>query len=344
MMSSVTPASSRDRVEIIDALRGLASLGVAWYHVALMYPMTAGSLLYWVGSKGWVGVEVFFVISGFVIPYSLARSDYRIRDFGRFMLKRIIRLDPPYLVSLGATISIAAWYWWRFGDPFPYSTPQLLLHLGYLNVLSKYTWISPIYWTLAVEVQFYLLVGLGFPLIMKKEIFWFAVAPICIASGFLIEHHGLVFPYLPVFVLGVAALHYRRRMIKFGAFAFLCVALSICIYVLDGRGPAGAAFLTAFSIGCVNSVPRLLVAFGSISYSLYLIHVPVSRLVEHNAGIPETASGQLELAIASLIASIGSAWLLYRLVELPSRRLSSHIRYSHSGVESERLPSAVPRR
>jgi len=288
---------------------------------------TPGSLLFLSGIKGWVGVEVFFVISGFVIPYSLARSGYRIRNFGRFLLKRIIRLDPPYIVSIVASISLATVYWWRAGGVYPYSLPQILLHLGYLNVFSKYEWISPIYWTLAVEVQYYVLVGLAFPLIMRKQLFWLAVAPLCVAAGFLLRNHYFVFEYLPLFILGIAALHYRRAMIGTPLFVSLCFVLALSTYFLIGRGPALAGFVTAMAIGKVNYTPRLLVMLGAISYSLYLIHVPAARLVAHALGPHITTAGQIGVAFLSLVASLTAAWLLHRVVELPSQRLSSRIRY-----------------
>src|SRR4051812_47773396 len=82
-------------------MRGLASFAVCWYHVthgnaAFLSPGVLKSS----GSYGWLGVEVFFVISGFVIPYALQGSKYRIRDCGTFLLKRVVRLDPPYFATI----------------------------------------------------------------------------------------------------------------------------------------------------------------------------------------------------------------------------------------------------
>ena len=56
---------------------------------------------------GWAGVEVFFVISGFIIPFTLWQSGYRLKNYARFILKRIIRLDPPYLLSILLAIALA---------------------------------------------------------------------------------------------------------------------------------------------------------------------------------------------------------------------------------------------
>src|SRR5947209_2252350 len=96
------PSGAADRVEVVDGLRGLASLAVCWYHLVYANHAFAGgglvaAVLRDSARNAWVGVEVFFVISGFVIPLALYRSGYTPRRFGTFMLKRIIRLDPPYL-------------------------------------------------------------------------------------------------------------------------------------------------------------------------------------------------------------------------------------------------------
>lgn len=213
--------TSSERLQILDALRGVAALSVAWFHLANAAGFTTkGSILFRSGSYGWVGVYPFFVISGFVIPLSLSASGYRVTDYGRFLLKRIVRLDPPYIVSMVVSLVLAGYYASKTGSPFPYSTPQILLHLGYLNVFSRYDWISPIYWTLAVEVQYYLLVGLAFPLLLKPLRFWLLIAPVCVAAAFALRNHGYVFQYLPYFLMGIAAFHYRRG--DLGRIAFFC--------------------------------------------------------------------------------------------------------------------------
>jgi len=328
-MISTVPLSSeqpRERIEVIDALRGLAALSVAWFHISHALGLTTpGSLLYLSGSKGWAGVEVFFVISGFVIPFTLMRNKYRVRNFGRFMLKRFIRLDPPYFVSIVAVLCLAAAY--SPDGKIPFSTPQILLHVGYLNVFSGYHWIDPTYWTLAVEVQYYILVGLAFPLLINERLFWFVAMPVSVGLAFLLKNHDFVFQYLPLFMIGVASLHYRRKRIRPTAFVLVCIALAVVTYLLIGRAPALAGLATGVIIATVNSTPRVLVIPGSISYSLYLIHVAATRVVARIAGPQATVPGQLALTIGSLFASLAAAWMLYRFVERPSRRLSSRISY-----------------
>ena len=88
------------RVEILEPLRGLAALAVAWFHFTNATGLLPEGWLRASGRYGWLGVEVFFVISGFIIPYSLFNAGYRFpRHAGRFILKRIVRLDPPYIAA-----------------------------------------------------------------------------------------------------------------------------------------------------------------------------------------------------------------------------------------------------
>jgi peptidoglycan/LPS O-acetylase OafA/YrhL len=323
---------SRGRVQILDALRGIAALSVTWFHLATVALFTTrGSLLFRSGSYGWIGVYPFFVISGFVIPLSLAASGYRVRDYGRFILKRIVRLDPPYIVSILVYLALAAYYARQTGTAFRYSTVQILLHLGYLNLFSHYAWISAVYWTLAVEVQYYLLVGLAFPLILLPRRFWLLAAPICLAAAFGLRNHAYIFQYLPYFLSGIAAFHYRRREIGAGAFAAIAVAMGIAGYLIMGGSPALAGLLTSLAIGFLDGAPRPLVFLGSISYSLYLIHGPVgitigSIVARRIPGIPELA-----VVLIALAGSLAAAWVLYRLVELPSRSFAARIRYSPDG-------------
>src|SRR5947209_3544881 len=157
-------ARKDSRVLVVDGLRGLASLAVCWYHLVFANGAFVGggvvaALLRDSAQNMWTGVEVFFVISGFVIPLALHRSRYAARDYGPFLFKRVTRLDPPYLVSV--VLCVLLWYLWAqipqlHGPPFTLTAAGLLLHLGYLNAFFHQGWLNPVYWTLAIEFQYYL--------------------------------------------------------------------------------------------------------------------------------------------------------------------------------------------
>ena len=93
---------SPERLLFIDGLRGVAALAVLFYHFYYNSPYleTFDALLprwlCWLFGKGWMGVEIFFVISGFVIAHSLGKDRVTPKYAAGFILRRSIRLDPPY--------------------------------------------------------------------------------------------------------------------------------------------------------------------------------------------------------------------------------------------------------
>ncbi|MDB5452444.1 MAG: putative acyltransferase, partial [Caulobacteraceae bacterium] len=159
-----------DKLSNVEGLRGLASLAVAWFHLTNQYDWNA---IRWSGAYGWLGVECFFVISGFIIPYSLHRANYQLSGFPRFIARRLVRLEPPYLVSIALVIALAYASTlapgFRGGAPH-YSAPQLLSHLLYLAPAFHQEWVNPVYWTLAYEFVFYVAAGLLFPVLFRKQL------------------------------------------------------------------------------------------------------------------------------------------------------------------------------
>jgi len=130
----------KQRISVINALRAFAALAVAWGH----FVAGQGKFLGPTGKYGYLGVDIFFVISGFVIPWSMYRSRYVLRDYGRFMLKRNIRLYPPYIASIAITI-LATNFIIEPLFKIPHVTVtgrDLLLHFGYLNDFFHVPWVN----------------------------------------------------------------------------------------------------------------------------------------------------------------------------------------------------------
>ena len=140
----------RSRVDSVQCLRGLAAFVVMFQHftLAAAYPITVVDL-------GKVGVASFFVISGFVLPYSLSCAGYTSASYPTFLKKRLIRLEPPYLASIVLIICF------NFLTPlapgsqagsYHFSPVQLLLPFGYIIPFSHYQWFTESFWTLAIRV------------------------------------------------------------------------------------------------------------------------------------------------------------------------------------------------
>jgi peptidoglycan/LPS O-acetylase OafA/YrhL len=331
--------NGRDRIEILDWLRGLAALNVAWFHFTVCTGLFRGGWLDASGAYGYLGVEAFFVISGFVIPYSMMRGGYRgLQDAGTFVLKRLTRLEPPYLVSVVFTVALiyaAAAAPGFHGTPPQISVSQLLLHVGYLNVFFGRHWINPVYWTLAIELQFYLSMILLFPLLAHTS--WTSRAiglAVMAALALPFPDREMIFPFLGLFAMGACAFQYRVGLIGPRAFLVLIAGLGLVSVQALSPGHALVGVVTALLAAFANP-PRIpAIAFlGSISYSFYLLHGPIGgKLMNLAARLPATWHGPaiiLALCI-SFLAALGLWWF----VERPSMRLSAAIRY----------PPAAPQR
>lgn len=332
LASRMTP--SPHRFAVIDALRGIAALGVCWYH------FTHGNATFLPegplkssGAFGWLGVEMFFVISGFIIPYALHRSRYRAADYGRFILKRMIRLDPPYLVGILIVLALgyasAATPGYR-GEPFEPSFTQVVLHLGYANFLFGYRWLNPVYWTLAIELQYYLLMGLVFSAIVHRAL-WVRASAFaslaCLALLFPAEQY--LFHWLFLFMLGMAAFQFRTGIMARGQFLGWVVVLGWGAWHVGGAAIAMTGIVTALLLGLFEVRLRPPFLFlGHISYSLYLLHVPIGgRIINLSLHFVHSTPGKSAFLVLALVASLAAAWLLHRYVELPAQQWSSRIRY-----------------
>jgi peptidoglycan/LPS O-acetylase OafA/YrhL len=351
-------SSSPHRLTTVDALRGVASLSVCWYHLtngnANFLP---DGLLKSSGAYGWLGVEIFFVISGFIIPYSLYRSSYHVSAYGTFLLKRIIRLDPPYLVSI--IIVIALRYVFAAlpglgGTPFHFSLVQFILHIGYINVFFGHPWLNPVFWTLAIELQYYLLAGLLFFVIAHRSPLVRALAFLCLAGLALsvsANQFQFLFHWLFLFMLGMAAFQLRTGILKLRMFILWVAALGIGAWYVNGLVISATGVVTSLAIALFEiGVKEPLLFFGHVSYSLYLLHIPVGmRIANLSQRFVHTIPGKTAVLAAALATSIAAAWLLHRYVERPAQRWASGILYRNrripaSGFADATLVSREPAR
>ena len=328
-LAQSTSCDDRGRLPTLDGLRGLASLAVMWFHFTKQVTPTIGEgVVHLSGKYGWLGVQVFFVISGFVIPYSLHRANYRISCYGKFLLKRITRLDPPYLLSIGLIIAYQFLLTTRptyAGEQFHISVPQLLCHFAYLNVIFGYEWYNGVFWSLAIEFQYYLLIGLLYPLLFGRgqRVRQLSMGALLILS--FIPSSPYIFSYIGFFLLGFATLSNHLMMLSKKTYLSWVVVLGGSLIFTSGLIPALIGATTALIISAVRLDFRILSLFGVISYSLYLLHGPL--------GLPilgylqaRTGSAYISLMLAVPLTLLAASFY-YLLVERPSQLLSSRFNY-----------------
>jgi peptidoglycan/LPS O-acetylase OafA/YrhL len=326
------------RIQVIHCLRGLASFAVCWFHFTNGNPafLPAGALKS-SGIWGGLGVEMFFVISGFVLPYSLFAVRYqpRPRNYALFLWKRISRLDPPYLASMALVLVLAYVSllspWFRGTSP-AYTAGQVALHLGYLNAFFHKPWLNIVYWSLAIEFQYYIIVGLLFPLITsRKGAVRAALLAMLGLSGLLVRDEALVFPYFFLFMMGFSAFQFRVGLVPW--WELLCV-LAIAVAGASAVLTVPAALVgivTAAVIATVNGTNLILAWLGDLSYSLYLVHVPVGgRIINTGERLGGSFSFRLLFLAGALAASFAAAYGLYRFVEQPCQKYASTLRFKNS--------------
>ncbi len=316
------------RIGVINALRAFAALFVAWGH----FVAGQGKYLSLSGKYGYLGVHIFFVISGFVIPWSLYRARYALRDYPRFLLKRNVRLYPPYLASIVITILATNFIMApKLGLPrVDVTGPSLLAHFAYLNDLIHLPWVNVVYWTLAIEFQWYLLVGLMFPLLVTgSKLARFAGLAGIMAAYFMVGHDRLIFHSIPIFLVGVFVFQYRISLIGLREMLGLIAVMVLAMIGPIGWIVAGVSVTTGMLIAFSTFHSHRMDRVGDVSYSLYLLHLPIGvtliGCLSH--WLPYSGSYMIVLDVVGVAASGLAAWMMYQIIEKPSQEMSSAIRF-----------------
>jgi len=324
------------QVSIIDSLRSFAAISVCLFHficttTGLEYPAMMSAI----AAYGLNGVLVFFVISGFIIPWSMYYKNYRPGSMLRFMAKRLIRLEPPYLASI-LLILLIAFIKTRFhlgvDSPDEITAARIGLHFGYLiNFFPEYKWLNNVYWTLAIEFQYYLLMSFMYLLFVHKS-FWLRLAAylLCFGLAWWVPDTSLNhFPaYAPLFLFGISVFQYKTNTIGLSECAGVMTACFAYNYIVMSPTAACFGLVTALVILLFSDLKiPVLDWLGKMSYSIYLIH-PVlgAAVVNVLSRHAHTTGMKLLILLVGLIVTFVSSYIMYLLIEKPSKKLSSKIK------------------
>jgi hypothetical protein len=349
------------RFRFIDGLRGLAALLVTGFHfynagplhqaLSTLFPLPIGLIL----EQGWLGVEVFFVISGFVIAYSLRETKITLNFLRSFTLRRFLRLSPPYWGSILLVILINYFSNWFLTDravPLP-TVGVTLAHLFYLQNILGMGDLVPVFWTLCLEIQFYLvfviLLAISQNLIPQKSASFNMLTDFCfvglaIGSIFLTIEAGssirsFFYPDWYTFFMGVLVCWTLQKK-TLSIWLWLYVSIITISLIIHWDIRIFATLITGLSIylfvqyeqlqNWLNS--RWQQYVGKISYSLYLIHLLTGMRII-NLGYRVTGDSPILALVWFILAiamSILSAHLFYTWVEKPSLILSRKIKFENS--------------
>ena len=365
----------------LDGVRGIAILLVLFHHFTVFDPVTTfGAWMGFVTLLGWSGVDLFFVLSGFLITGILIDARGSSRYFSSFYMRRSLRIFPLYFLVvffsfivlprfptfhevLSGTTDIEQWPYWTYLVNFAIADRGAFVH-GVLDIA----------WSLAIEEQFYIIwavvvwalpVRLLGPACALMVVLAPTLRNLALNAG--VEPIAVyVLPHFRADTLalgGLLAWLARRGFLErlevaapyvtwvaaAGAFAVALSAASpwwweswtqrvgYSLLALAGGGLVVAAVTTSpHSLWQRVLCAGWLRAFGKYSYCLYLIHLPVSRLLQ--AYVIDAAEfpplfgavwpAQVVFYLVAASVSFGIAWVSWHGFEAPILRLKARFPYS----------------
>lgn len=362
-MTSVERAPPK-KIVFANQLRGVAAFCVVLVHYTVVYqymrpllawviaappierpiPAFATWIFPWWFDMGAFGVALFFLISGFVIPFSLEAN-----TGGSFLLARALRIFPTYWAALlieWSTIYAASRYW---GKPIAFDWQTFLYNIALLHTAVGAGGVDFVNWTLAIEIKFYVLMAILRPLVARRLV-WplmlYALGAVALNAA---QGRGMI--HLPTqlvaesmyvaFMLAGTLFHYRfAHAISTPRLVLGCGTILAMVSACWSLGPnasefpikalnyvyALAVFAAAYAARSWFRRARLLDFFADISYPLYLVHglfgfsaMSFLILAWH---VPYAAAAPVAFVLAVLIA-----WALHVSIERASiaagRRLAA---------------------
>jgi len=344
MRQAISQGAGLARVQALDLLRLIAVFGVILFHYGFRGPTAfnvahvAVPELAWIARYGFLGVPIFFVISGFVIAYSAEG-----RTATTFAIARFSRIYPCFIFCMTLTFTALL----AFGPPhFDTTFAQWAANLFVAATALRETYIDSAYWSLVVEITFYgwvtiLLAAKVFPRRIDSIVLtWLCLsmaneltADNQIASRiFLTDQSGFLATGLLIYEL------YRgRRDVMLQGLLGLSVATALfqalhnlrwlrdSDNVFDDWIVASVCLVSILVIIAATRIRRLpiksslVIAIGGVTYPLYLLHQQLGYTILEWIG---PVAPHRPLVAVILLAISALSWLTWRFVERPGQRLT----------------------
>ncbi len=334
-MSVQRPSWLPSHIPELDGLRGIAVLAVVLYHC---HPRLVGTWLYSASLWGWAGVNLFFVLSGFLITSILLGSREKPHYFRNFYGRRVLRIWPVYVLALVVVYLEAPWFIGPKVAEAVKSAPWLayIFFVQNLFPLALPPALGPT-WSLAIEEQYYF-VWAPVVRLLKRPWMLGAVLGAVLAVSPLLRHanlrwmtptHTLIhldgIACGSLLALGLYTLTLSRRAWLAIGLSGLIVGIAAVATVAGGTslldsalalGFGGAVLTAIASTGALNPLNAMLrrgplAFYGRISYGLYMIHIAVfiffgwfDARMDHYGLAGNLAVVGFRLVVATLAASV----------------------------------------
>jgi peptidoglycan/LPS O-acetylase OafA/YrhL len=328
VVSKLRDNAHSGRISELDALRGLAAMAVVIFHYTCgITRLTKGDRIYFEGFwVGQYGVHLFFAISGFVICMTLERT----RRGSDFLVSRFSRLIPVYYFGLCMTALVLGMSGapQDFLHPLPWT--DIALNFTMLTHLLGAKPVDPSYWTLQIELLFYVIMWAvwaanGLRQIERVMFIWVGLAML-FGMGFVSPLIGslLILNHIPLFAIGIIAYRITQDGWRPSLHA---PRLGWCLFAVQLQGDPLVMLAAIAVTGIMMMLAQgrlallrhpLLLWLGAISYPLYIIHqyIGISIIFRFDAmGLARPVSVLLTLTMMLALAEA-----IRRSVEQPALR------------------------
>lgn len=284
--------ANRKRFTEIDALRGLAAIVVVLYHYIMFYGEKFGhekDSYIEAFAYGHYGVQLFFIISGFVIYMSILK----VKSTSDFLTKRAIRLYPAYIFAICLTFVVIAF---SSVDILKTSFVEMILNMTMFQDFLGVKNVDGVYWSLRVELTFYVIMAILLILKLERKVMWVTISWLSVSAGIQIIN-GLIATditsliekfsmsnYCQMFIIGIMFYYIWQdgNQLKY----HLMIAASLIYdFVFEGitNGMFSLFFVGLFHLILNDKMKWLqsntLIYLGAISFPLYLVHQNIGYVI-----------------------------------------------------------------
>jgi peptidoglycan/LPS O-acetylase OafA/YrhL len=315
----------KSRIFWLDELRGIAAFSVVLFHFFTNYNVhyTHDFNVPEAFSYGRLGVNLFFIISGFVIFMTVSK----LSTIKQFIISRFSRLYPVFWVAVTITF---IWTIFLGPEDRAVNNTSYLLNLSMIHEYLSIPHVDKVYWTLTIELAFYFWISCLLITKQLKNINYYLIIVVFLSLFYeylpTLLRQLFILKSIPFFAAGICFyLSFNNKDSILTKLVFILVIVHILKYytLIESGILLFALTYIYFQNTIKRTQNRILVYLGSISYSLYLIHQNIGYSIiqkGYELGVPSMASILLAILFTLLLAT-----LLTYFVEKPAAKICKKI-------------------